>query len=65
MSCSSRINPSADSLEIALYKKLDSQQLSTKTARKMVGVANNDLNLSKVVGECIFLNGEIPPKYVH
>ena len=51
-----RINPSVDTLSAALLKKADNYSFSEKTARKLIGIANRDMQLSSAVGESIFLN---------
>ncbi|ROM93888.1 hypothetical protein BK658_19715 [Pseudomonas brassicacearum] len=53
---STRIHQSADSLSAALLKKADNHTFSAKTARKLVGIASREVNLSSIVGRQIFFN---------
>lgn len=52
----SRINSSVDTLSVALLKKATNHSFSKKTAKKLVCVANRDVQLCSAVGESIFLN---------
>lgn len=51
---STRINPTHDSLEQALAKKVDNHSISDVTEDKLVSIAHSQNNLSKAAGAYIF-----------